>query len=220
VNVVLVPIKALAWGKSRLSSLLSDSARHALSQAMLTDVVTSAQQAALVDRVVVVTSDPTLLALARRLGAAAVDEGYPRGINGAVAMGTDFCIDQGATALLVLLADLPLVTAAEIDSLFRQTNGHPQVIVVPCKEGDGTNAVLRVPPLVVPPCFVGGPSLQAYQTTAAQHGIACYVIESPGIAFDLDSVEDLKKFGTQKTHTHTAHVLHELTVSPQVVSKT
>jgi 2-phospho-L-lactate/phosphoenolpyruvate guanylyltransferase len=219
VNVVLVPIKALAWSKSRLSPLLSDSARHALSQAMLTDVVTSAQQAALVNRVVVVTSDPTLLALARRLGAVAVDEGYPRGINGAVTVGTDFCIAQGATALLVLLADLPLVTPAEIDSLFRQTNGRPQVIVVPCKEGDGTNAVLRVPPLVVPPCFVGGPSLQAYQTIAAQHGITCYVIQSPGMAFDLDSVEDLRKFGAQKTCTHTAHVLHELILSSQVVSK-
>ncbi len=66
-NCVLVPIKALAQGKSRLSVCLSAEARHALSRAMLTDVLTSARSATAVDRVVVVSSDPSLLQLARQL---------------------------------------------------------------------------------------------------------------------------------------------------------
>ena len=74
-NCVLVPVKALAQGKSRLSVCLSPEARHSLSRAMLTDVVTSARSATAVDRVVVVSSDPSLLQLARQLGVAAVNEG-------------------------------------------------------------------------------------------------------------------------------------------------
>ena len=38
-NFVLVPVKALAEGKTRLSIVLSETARRALSRAMLTDVV-------------------------------------------------------------------------------------------------------------------------------------------------------------------------------------
>lgn len=210
-NCVLVPVKALAQGKSRLSARLSAEARHALSRAMLTDVVTSARSAAGVERVVVVSSDPSLLQLARQLGVEAVDEGYPRGLNGAVAVGTEFCLQLGATAVLVLLADLPLVTAQDIELIFRQMNGEPQIIVIPCKEGEGTNALLRTPPEVVPTRF-GGPSLEAHRKVAREYSITCQTVEIPRIAFDIDSSEDLRWFASQPQPTQTLRVLEELGV--------
>jgi 2-phospho-L-lactate/phosphoenolpyruvate guanylyltransferase len=210
-NCVLVPVKALAQGKTRLSACLSPEERHALSRAMLTDVVTSACNAAGVDRVVVVSSDASLLQIARQLGVEAIDEGYPRGLNGAVALGTEFCLQLGATAVLVLLADLPLVTATDIERIFQQMNGEPQIIVVPCKEGDGTNALLRVPPEVVPTRF-GGPSLAGHQQVARQYQVPCQVVNIPRIAFDVDSTEDLRWFASQAQPTQTHRVLQELGV--------
>jgi 2-phospho-L-lactate/phosphoenolpyruvate guanylyltransferase len=210
-NCVLVPVKALAQGKSRLSVCLSPEARHALSRAMLTDVLTSARDAAGVDRVVVVSSDPTLLQLAHQLGAETVNEGYPRGLNGAAAVGTEFCLQLGATAVLILLADLPLVTANDVELIFRQINGGPQLVVVPCKEGEGTNALLRVPPEVVPTRF-GGPSLEAHRNVAREYHIACQTIEIPHIAFDIDSSEDLRWFASQLQSTQTRRVLQDLGV--------
>jgi 2-phospho-L-lactate/phosphoenolpyruvate guanylyltransferase len=209
VNFVLVPAKALAGGKTRLSPLLSDAARHAVSQAMLTDVLTSLQQASLVDRVVVVSSDSSLRALTRQLGAYALEEGHPRGINGAVQFGSEYCARQGATALLVLLADLPLVTAEDIDFLFQQTSGAAEVLLVPCKEGEGTNALLRVPPLITVSCFGGGPSLERHLLAARHAGIPHRVIELPRIAFDLDSQADLERFSAQPSKTHTYRVLQK-----------
>ncbi|HJY83420.1 MAG TPA: 2-phospho-L-lactate guanylyltransferase [Candidatus Binatia bacterium] len=206
---MLVPVKALTWGKSRLSSLLSESARQAVSQAMLADVLTSLRQASTVDRIVAVSSEPSLLEFARQLGACTIDEEYPRGINGAVEVGTEFCVRQGATALLVLLADLPLVTAEDVDFLFQQTSGNPEVILVPCKEGEGTNALLRVPPLIMAPCFGGGPSLARHLVMARCEGIPCRVVEVPRIAFDLDSAADLQRFAAQPTRTHTYKALQE-----------
>lgn len=209
-NFVLVPVKALAWGKSRLSVLLSESARQAVSRAMLTDVLTSLRHASTVDQVVVVTSDPALLSFARECGAFAVNEEQPRGLNGAVALGADFSVQQGATALLVLLADLPLVEPDDIDLLFRQVEGAGRgIVLVPCKEGDGTNAFLRVPPLVIPPCF-GGPSLEAHQVTARREHVPCRVVEVPHIAFDIDSVEDLAQFAATPSATRTYRVLQEI----------
>ena len=218
-NFALVPVKALVGGKTRLSSLLSESARQAVSQAMLADVLTSLRQASTVDSIVAVSSEPSLLQFARRLGACTVDEEYPRGINGAVEVGTEFCVRQGATALLVLLADLPLVTAEDVDFLFQQTSGDPEVILVPCKEGEGTNALLRVPPLIMAPCFGGGPSLERHLVAARREGIPCRVVEVPRIAFDLDSVADLQRFATQPTRTHTYKALQEYGICFRVPSK-
>ncbi|MSQ48206.1 MAG: 2-phospho-L-lactate guanylyltransferase [Deltaproteobacteria bacterium] len=218
-NFALVPVKALAFGKSRLSSCLTPEARQAVSRAMLTDVLTSALHASAVDRVVVVSSDASLLFLARQLGALTVDEEYPRGLNGAVTVGTDFCLQHGATAVLVLLADLPLVTADDIDLLFHSVSKAENVVLVPCKEGDGTNAFLRVPPLVIPSRF-GGPSLDGHQRVAQHLGIACQVVKASRIAFDVDSVDDLKWLATQATATRTSQVLRELGVATEVESKT
>ena len=212
-NFVLVPIKALSQGKTRLSPMLSEAARHALSRAMLTDVVTSVFQVPAVDRVAVVTSDPSLLALAHELGALTVDEGHPRGLNGATQVGTDFCLGHGATTLLVLLSDLPLIRPQDIAHLFQQLSGKPEILLVRCKYGDGTNAFMRVPPLVMQPCF-GGPSLAAHQKAARQQGIACRVIQAPSITFDLDSVEDLKQCEHKILAPHTAQVLQEQHVFP------
>ncbi len=212
-NFVLVPIKALSQGKTRLSPILSEATRHALSRAMLTDVVTSVFQVPAVDRVAVITSDPSLLALAHELGALTVDEGHPRGLNGATEVGTDFCLGHGATTLLVLLSDLPLITPQDITHLFQQLSGKPEILLVRCKYGDGTNAFMRVPPLVMQPCF-GGPSLAAHQKAARQQGIACRVIQAPSITFDLDSVEDLKQCEHKILAPHTAQVLQEQHVFP------
>jgi 2-phospho-L-lactate/phosphoenolpyruvate guanylyltransferase len=216
-NCVLVPVKALEQGKSRLSTRLSPEERHALSRAMLTDVVTSARSATAVDHVVVVSSDPALLQLAHQLGVEAVDEGYPRGLNGAVAVGTEFCLQLGATAVLVLLADLPLVTAQDIERIFQHTNGEPQIVVVPCKEGDGTNALLRVPPEVVPTRF-GGPSLAGHQQVARQYAVACQVVNIPRIAFDVDSVEDLRWLTSQRVGMQTSQMLREFCVAARLES--
>ncbi|HXG18608.1 MAG TPA: 2-phospho-L-lactate guanylyltransferase [Methylomirabilota bacterium] len=209
-NFALVPIKALAWGKSRLSALLAEEARQAVSRAMLMDVLTSLRQSSAVEKIAVVSSDEALLALAKEWGAYTVDEGRPRGLNGAVNLGTDFCLQQGASSVLVLLADLPLVEPDDIDGLFRHLGGAERgVLLVPCKEGDGTNALWRVPPLVMPPCF-GGPSLKAHQAAARCGNVPCRVVEIPHIAFDLDSIEDLKQFAARPSDTYTYRTLQEI----------
>ncbi|MGE0682643.1 MAG: 2-phospho-L-lactate guanylyltransferase [Candidatus Binatia bacterium] len=211
-NFALVPVKALAWGKSRLSVLLSEDARRAVSRAMLTDVLTSLRHSSSIEKFAVVSSDTTLLSLAQEFGAYAVHEGQPRGLNGAVALGTDFCLQHGATALLVLLADLPLVEPEDVNFLFQQAEEvNPGVVLATCKEWEGTNALLRVPPLVIPPCF-GGPSLARHRAAAQRGGVPFRAIEVPHLAFDIDSVEDLRQLLTHPSKTQTYHVLQEIDV--------
>ena len=211
-NCVVIPVKALAQGKSRLSACLTPDMRRLLSQAMLRDVLKSACQAPMADGVAVVSSDPALLAVAQQFGAMTIHEGHPRGLNGAATIGTDYCLSQGATAVLVLLADLPLVTAEDVELLFQSVDKNPNVILVPCKEGEGTNALLRVPPLSIPTCF-GGPSLAAHQAAARQHDVPCQVLHLPRVAFDLDTIEDLRWLARQPYSSHTTQALKSFSIT-------
>lgn len=201
VKVALLPAKPLRQAKTRLGSMLDDAERMAMAAAMFGDVLGALTGASSLDAVIVVTADPTLAARARGSGAGVLDEGEPRGLNGAVTLGTEAAVRMGATAVLVLLSDIPLVLAADIDDVAARTPARG-ALVVPSKEGTGTNAMLRCPPTLFAPCF-GGRSLERHVAVAERHGIPCEIMRSIRIGFDLDTADDLRTFAAVASPTIT-----------------
>ena len=207
-KVALLPAKPLLWAKTRLGPLLDDQARMALACAMFTDVLDALCGATGLDAVVVVTADPTLAALARQASAVVIDEGASRGLNGAVSLGTDAAVRLGASAVLVVLSDVPLVTASDVDELLARAPRRG-ALVVPSKEGTGTNAMLRQPPTVFPPCF-GGRSLERHVATAERADVPCEIVRNVRLGFDLDTPEDLRAFAALRSATATQRELLRL----------
>jgi 2-phospho-L-lactate guanylyltransferase len=201
VKVALLPAKPLALAKTRLAPLLTDADRARVAAAMYTDVLHALATADAIEAVVVVTADPTLAGHARRVGAIVVDEGAPRGLNGAVMLGTDAAVRLGATSVLVVLSDVPLVQPGDIDDLLRR-NPLQGARVVPSKEGTGTNAMLRTPPTVFPSRF-GGRSLERHVAAAEHAGIPCTVVRNARLELDLDTPEDLRMFAGAPSDTET-----------------
>ena len=187
----LLPAKPIALAKSRLAPDLNDDDRRAVGLAMFQDVLESLVRASSVEAVAVVTADKRLLDLALRMRAIAVDEREPLGLNGAVALGTSRCLELGASSVLVVLSDLPLVTPAEIDALHEKLPEEPSVRLVRSHEGLGTNAILRRPPRAIPTRF-GGRSFHGHVTAAIEAGVPHAEIELPAIAFDVDTIVDLQ----------------------------
>src|SRR5262245_8163176 len=112
----IVPVKPLHLAKGRLSVVLTAAERRALVLAMLGDVLAALRATELVRKTIVVSRDAEVLALAARLGAAALVE---RGdeLNAAYAQAAAFAKLSGATALVALPADLPLLVPDEIAGL-------------------------------------------------------------------------------------------------------
>jgi len=208
VKVALLPAKPLLSAKTRLGSLLDDQARMTLAGAMFADVLDALRGATGLDAVVVVTADATLAARAHRVGAMVIDEGAPRGLNGAVSLGTDAAVRLGASAVLVVLSDVPLVTSGDVDELLARAPRRG-ALVVPSKEGTGTNAMLRQPPTVFPPCF-GGRSLERHVATAERADVPCEIVRSVRLGFDLDTPEDLRAFAALRSATATQRELLRL----------
>lgn len=200
-TIALLPAKPLPTAKTRLAALLSTADRMAVARAMFDDVVTALTTAPSVDRVLVVTADDDLAALGRSHGAFVVDEGEPRGLNGAVAIGTQAAIDLGATTVLVVLSDVPLVRASDVEELVTRTPRHGG-LVVPSKEGLGTNAMVRRPATIYGPCF-GGRSFARHLAAAERAGVRCTVWRSARLAFDVDTPEDLRVFASDESRTAT-----------------
>jgi 2-phospho-L-lactate guanylyltransferase len=201
VKIALLPAKPLPLAKTRLSSLLDAPERMRVAEAMFSDVLQALSTARGLDAIVVVTADPILAARTRQAGAVLVDEGAPLGLNGAVTLGTEAAVRLGATSVLVVLSDVPLVQPEDVEELLRRAPDHG-ALVVPSKEGTGTNAMLRQPPTIFPPCF-GGRSLERHVVTAERARIACEIVRNARIEFDLDTPEDLRAFASQPGTTAT-----------------
>jgi 2-phospho-L-lactate guanylyltransferase len=186
-------MKPLAAAKSRLSRVLADADRQALSFAMFHDVLDCLLRAPAIDAVFVVTADRRLLDLAARRRAIGVDEKSPRGLNGAVALGTARALAEGAASALVVLSDLPFVTTDEIDAIYANLPAGRHVRLVRSHEGLGTNALLRQPADVISTRF-GGRSFQDHLAAAADAEVPSSVADLPGLSFDVDTFEDLERF--------------------------
>jgi 2-phospho-L-lactate guanylyltransferase len=201
VKVALLPAKPLLLAKTRLGSLLETRERMAMAGAMFADVLSALTKAAALDAVIVITADPNLAARAHRTRAVVVDEGTPLGLNGAVGLGTEAASRLGATSVLVVLSDIPLVLPADIDELLARAPVHG-ALVVPSKEGTGTNAMVRQPPTIFRPYF-GGRSLERHVRAAERSNVACEIVRSFRIGFDLDTPEDLRAFAARESPTET-----------------
>lgn len=190
--VAVVPVRGLPAGKRRLAAQLDIDDRNGLVRAMLDDVVAALTASERVDRVVIASRDAAARDEAARLGVDFLDQtelklGYNRAVARAQTKFTD------ADALLVVPADVPLITPDAVDLLVATAPVGPAVVVAPAHNG-GTNALLLRPPGVIIPQF-GPSSARAHAQSAASAGDAGVPFREARIdvwAFDLDTPADLE----------------------------
>ena len=199
-RAVLIAAKELAFAKTRLGRF-AQRERELLAQAMFRDVLDAATAFKQADCVAVVSSDDSLLELARRAGATVIDERYPRGLNAAVAMATHELAAAGVTTLCTLLSDTPLLTAGDIEKVFAAIPDRG-VVLTPSRDARGTNIILRRPADVIPTRF-GKRSLALHRLECARLGVACILQHLPGPAMDLDEIADLVDFMSIGKNSHT-----------------
>jgi len=189
--VILVPIKDTASAKQRLASILDQSARAQLAQAMLTDVLNTLHQWKGRPRIGIVTGDPYAIRLAEEYRFEVILDPDNPGETGAIEMATRVCLDRGEDSTLVIPGDIPLIESWELEEIYRNAPGVGSVLV-PAGDGRGTNAALRRPANLFPLRF-GNDSFKPHHTAAQATGKTCVVLHLPGIAVDVDNPQDLQQ---------------------------
>lgn len=188
--VALVPVKAFAAAKTRLSPLLAAERRADIAARLLDHVLDAILSSDAVDLCAVISPDPAVLATAQALGAVPLRQ-ESVGLNPGLEEGRAWAVRQRADALLVMLGDLPLLTAAEVAGLVAQAPPVPGVVLAPDRHGTGSNALLLAPPTAIPFRFGVG-SAAAHLAAAAERGLPLRRYITSGTAFDVDTPADLQ----------------------------
>jgi 2-phospho-L-lactate guanylyltransferase len=190
----VVPVKETEGAKQRLAAVLSSKQRQALALAMLEDVLAALAETPGLAGIALVTIDPAATTLAKRYGAECWADGARDGHTGAVTAAGRRLAQAGATGMLQIPGDIPMVTAAEIERLITAHRPAPSFTIAPSHDEMGSNAVLISPPDAVPLRF-GDDSFVPHLAAAKACGIAPTVLHLPGIALDIDNPADLLHFG-------------------------
>ena len=187
----VVPVKSLQQGKSRLSELLADEERADLTRQMLShtlEVLSGIPEAA---ATLVVSADAKVLRMAVASGARVLREPSPPNLNRAVSLASEAARAAGASAVLVLPADLPLLSAGEIRAMIGLAHEPPVMLIAPDRHRRGTNALLVSPVALIESDF-GRDSFARHVRRARAAGARVEICELPGLALDLDSPADFE----------------------------
>lgn len=187
----IVPVKPLQRAKSRLAKVLNRDERATLSRQLLEHTLEILADVSGVERTLVVSRDSEALAIARSHGARTVSEwGSPK-LNKALVRASLVARGYGVSAVLVLPADLPLLTQRDIEKLIAASGKPPEVILAPDRRGTGTNAILSSPPGLIDYDF-GPDSFQQHIEHAKAAGARVEICKLPSLELDLDVPDDLE----------------------------
>ena len=168
----VVPMKSIELAKGRLSTVLDGAGRRALAQKMLDHVLGVLREAGLSSVRVASGADGT------------------GDLNADVTEAARLVQAEGATHLLLVMADLPYLSAADVAALIEAGRDNA-VVIAEAKDG-GTNAMLLKPPTVLDFAFATHrPSATFHAESARKAGHEPVILRRPGLARDIDTPADL-----------------------------
>jgi 2-phospho-L-lactate guanylyltransferase len=187
----LVPFKDFTRAKQRLRERFTATEVEALGRAMLEDVLGALRESSL-SAVRALTEDAAVARVAADAGAEVRVRRPDPGLNAALDAADAELAAEGYEASLVVLGDLPLLTAAHVNQVLAEGE-RAQVVLVPSCDG-GTAMLLRRPPACMPSRFGVG-SAAAHASEARARGLTLVELgslEESG-RFDLDTPEDAQR---------------------------
>ena len=191
IRALLLPIKDLRNAKQRLAGVLTPEERFGLAQAMLEDTIHAVRGVQRATKIFVITNYEPAMEIAAKFGWEILREEHQVSESASVDIASRLCAERGITALLRLPLDLPLVQPVDIDELLATECSAPAIVMVPSRDGTGTNAILRTPPTLFPSHF--GPDSFAKHREEAQRANASVTIRrNVRLEMDVDDEADLR----------------------------
>jgi len=190
-RALLLPVKDLRDAKKRLADVFAPEERFGLAQAMLADTIRAVQGVRCAEKIFVVTNYQPVLDVAKKNGWAILREDRQISESHAVDFASRVCEERGVTGLLRVPLDVPLLQSSNIDELLTTECGAPGLVIVPSRDGTGTNAILRTPPTLFPSHFGEG-SFAKHVSEAQRASAKVTIRRNPRLEMDVDDESDLR----------------------------
>jgi 2-phospho-L-lactate guanylyltransferase len=183
----IIPVKTFSRAKSRLG--LSQEKTENLCKIMLDEVLSAISQSQ-ISKTIIISKDEAAFEIAKKYDTIQILEERENGVNAAVALAEKHLLQNGFDASVVFPQDIPLMRPQDIDELLKYQKT-PQLIVVPSRKFDGTNALFRSPVNVMETHY-DEDSYKIHLTTGKSRNIPTSFALISRIMWDVDDQSDLE----------------------------
>jgi len=190
-RALLLPVKDLNNAKKRLIGVLTPEERFALADAMLADTIRAVRGVRCAERIFVVTNYEPVMQLAEENQWEILREEQQISESDSVDAASQICEQLSVTGLLRLPLDLPLMQSSDIDELLTVECQAPALVILPSRDGTGTNAMMRTPPTLFPSHFGSG-SFAKHLAEAERAHARVMVRRNARLEMDVDDEADLR----------------------------
>ena len=189
---IIVPHRGLEAAKTRLAPSLSPDERMFLASQLLQRVLAVTRE--VTDDVVVISPSRALREIVEPSGARLIVQ-RGMGLNEGLEQSRFDALVDNIETLVVLHGDLPNVQATDVEALLGAlpSGAEPAMAIAPDRAGTGTNGLVLRPPGLIPFRFGPG-SFAAHIAEVGRTGVPLVAVNRSGLAFDLDTPEDLARW--------------------------
>ena len=138
----IIPVKTFSKAKTRLN--VSKIQKEDVCKAMLDEVLNTVSKSQFIDKIILVTKDEAVFELGRKFNTIEIFDDES-GVNHAVYLADQYILDNNYDCSIIFPQDIPVMRTSDIDRLFCFVKSKNSVIIVPSRQLNGTNALVRHP---------------------------------------------------------------------------
>ena len=138
----IIPVKTFSKAKTRLN--LPQDCKEEICSLMLKEVLRTISNCKVVNQIVLVSKDESALKIGRQFNSVEIFDDES-GVNNAIDLADDYLSDKTFDCSIIFPQDIPTMTSSDIDMLLGFIKSMNSVIIVPSRQFNGTNALVRYP---------------------------------------------------------------------------
>ena len=138
----IIPVKTFSKAKTRLN--LQQDCKEEICSLMLEEVLRTVFDCKIVNQIVLVTKDEDALKIGRQFNAVGIFDDE-LGVNNAINLADEYLSDKNFDCSVIFPQDIPTMTSTDIETLLGFIKSTNSVIIVPSRQFNGTNALVRCP---------------------------------------------------------------------------
>ena len=185
----IIPVKTFSNAKTRLQ--LPTEKVEELCKIMLEEILQTISMSPKIEKIILVTKEEKAIEIGEKFNVITIIDTKEESVNQAVSLADKYLLENNFNASIVFPQDIPCIKTQDIDFMLKYQM-HPNfVIIVPSRNFDGTNALVRMP-IDIMKTHYDNDSYRNHMKTAKEHTMNVAMVFVKRIMLDVDDKEDLE----------------------------
>ena len=188
-TVAIIPVKSFSKAKTRLT--ISSEKTVDICKLMLGEVLQTISTSKKIDNTIIVSHDQSAFDIGKKFSVIEVFDELESGVNNAITLADEYISDSEFDTSIILPQDIPFFNSSDLDNLFSFFQRKNSVVIVPSRQFNGTNSLIRNPSRIITTRYDEG-TYKSHLDEAKCNSVDFSLVLIRRLMLDIDSQSDIE----------------------------